>query len=215
MNKKQQVMEEFHLKKKRLFLLGIGVLFVLLLIFSVNTTKEKNIYEKYLSERIASSITNISEYSYSNEIILQKLIFEKEVSEPEAEQLKLFFQSITKEAHEIEQLGNKINTKNKITTDNIEKVNSEYSEFFLKYDFRVTRNIELSDEEIELLTIMKKLMTEYTTTISEHFKDINYNGTSSDIFYNYLAYDKGLKDNYWVELINKLETVTDNEFTIY
>lgn len=200
------------MKKEKIVLLMMGFSLLFSLILYGYTKKENKVYEEYFSELIATKIVNITEYSFFNRDTLNKITDEKKITKQDAEQLTVGFQSIAVNTQDIGQLGFKMDAFSDFNTSNIAKINMDYSEHFLKLEFSSNESKDLTDEELVQLLKMKEFMEIYTNILDEHFNVISYNGTQSDILFNYYAYEKGIKDGYWVELLRELENVTDNSY---
>ncbi|QPC45610.1 hypothetical protein [Mangrovibacillus cuniculi] len=172
------------------------------------TSKEKDLYEEYLSGELVNQIVRISVAPSSNLSILEDVLTAGTITRTQAEQLQMNFSYLTFEIQDVIHMAISIQ-RTKDTSNNVTSINSDYVLFFIQLDFQEDE-IQLSEEQLASLKIMNNLMGKYTKVVGEKLKFVSIDDTKgrSGHFFDYYR-EKGLEDDYWLELLNGFEKVTE------
>jgi hypothetical protein len=197
-------------------LLGAVVLFFFTL--WVLSEKDKQEYEKYLSDELVNQIVRISSAPPYALSILEEVIENGKITKVQAGELESSFYDLTFDTQEIGNMDLYLGRLENYSHNDILSVNNGYRNFFmsLKHDMENDEKLTLTNEQIEKLKKMKSLMQEYSEVVESSLKytgDGNQKGQPSKFFDYYR--EKGITDDYWVNLLKEYEKVTDFNYRLY
>ncbi|MGD6831087.1 hypothetical protein ACQCT5_02915 [Sutcliffiella halmapala] len=191
--------------------LGVGLLIFLTL--WVLSEKKNDAYEKFLSDGLVDQMVRISSLPNYNLGILQDIFESGKISNSQADELEQGFNNLAFDIQDVSYMGNSIG-RLQFSSDVVVSVNNDYSEFFLKLDFE-NEEIQLTEEQIFILEKMIKLMKKYKAAVNETLKSTPKEadkGLPLDFFDIYE--EKGIADDYWIDLLQKYESETDVSFRL-
>ncbi|MGM8214410.1 hypothetical protein ACLIA0_02440 [Bacillaceae bacterium W0354] len=196
-------------------LLGAGVLFFFTL--WVLAEKDKNAYEKYLSGELVNQIVHISSAPPYALSILEEVIDNGKITRVQAGELERSFYDLTFDTQKIGNMNLYLGRIENYSDDEVVSVNNGYRKFFmfLKQDMENDEILTLTNEQIVKLKKMRNLMQEYSEVVESSLKytgEGNQSGQPSEFFDYYR--DKGITDDYWVNLLKGYEKVTDFSYRL-
>lgn len=192
--------------------LAIGLLvFAALFIFS---EKENKAYEKYLSDELVGEIGRISHSALYNLDVLKDVIDSEKITKAQAGELETGFRDITLGTQEVSEMGEKIGKLTNYKHNEILRINMNYAYFFMRLEME-GHELKLTNEQIQQITRMKKLMQEYREVVKSTLENTGEMGTKGvpDEF-SELYRKKGVTDDYWIEFLKGYEQVTDFSYQL-
>ncbi|MBP0725684.1 hypothetical protein J5Y03_10925 [Bacillus sp. RG28] len=194
------------------FFLGAGLLLFLLLF--IHSEKEKRAYESYLSVVLVNKIVGISQSALYNLGILQDVIKTGKLTKVQAGELENGFNDIAMDTQDLRGMGEETDLLRDYDGNDVIQINSNYS-FFL-YRISIDHDeIKLTEEQIENLKKMEKLMQEYHKVVKDTFEitgKVGEKGVSSEFWELYR--EKGITDDYWIKLLKGYARVTDRSYSV-
>lgn len=195
-------------------LLAVGLVFSLFM--WTLTEKEKKAYERFLSDQLVNQVVLISQSPLYNLGILQEVIESGKLTRAQAGELELGFRDIAFETQDVVYMAHYIGRLENYSDDSIVSVNADYMRYFNKLKLNMECDeIELTDEHIEVLEKMEKLMQKYHDVNKDIFVVTEQVGTKGvpEEFWN-IYREKGISDDYWIKLLKEYEKVTDNRYRL-
>ena len=185
---------------------------IILALIAVNIIQFKgNIgYEKYLSQKIQNSVSHLSSSILENDFILEEAINSREITNRNLNNLGINFLEITIKHRELNDIYS-IKSELKDVRPSTVQIADDCSMFIsMKMlgnygnQYKIIKDeytIKLSDEYIESMKIMQKVIKEWANIINDNVVGATSDGMKS-IYWD--KYDNAINNKYWKCILDEL-----------
>ncbi|MBB6452516.1 hypothetical protein HNQ94_000961 [Salirhabdus euzebyi] len=198
------------MKKNKQIKLNVLLAAAFLIFFTlwILSEKDKKLYESYLSNELVKKIVLISDTPSYNLSILQNVLKTGTLEKVQAEELEMGFRVIAFETQAVTEIGRNVERLKDFKNDQVVSINADYAYFFMRSDTDEDGK-KLTEEQISEIRKMEELMIAYSKVVNDTLKytgEAETKGHSAKFSEFYL--EKGITDDYWVDLLKAYEQVT-------
>ncbi|MBH1939736.1 hypothetical protein I5677_02360 [Mobilitalea sibirica] len=193
----------FKIKSKYIFILVIcGLIIINLFQYAENKS-----YEKYLSQKVKVSVSNIASKILENNFILKNAINERKITNIKLNILGNNFYNIALEHNKLYEIY-KMKSKKSIKDSSTFMIADDCSMFIsMKMlgnygnEYIIIRDeetVELNDKTVEILKIMQEVVSNWSEIVKDNVKGATPDGMQGSYWDDY---HNGINDKYWSNIL--------------